>query len=233
MRQPVIGISPSIDMAVNYVFSDETHYLRRTYTEVLASVGAIPLILNVDMPLGAILSLCDGIVISGGEDIEPEMYNEVLLEAPGSLREPRHRLDWEYKLIDACDGVGMPILGVCYGMQLLNIYHGGTLYQDLPTERPDGISHVLTTHEVTFTDEFLGYKVGDVRQIASRHHQAVDRLGDGFAVCAEAPDGVIEAIRRDHLFGVQWHSESDITGVHIYRAFAEYCAPGLKQSVTI
>jgi len=232
MKQPVIGISPGIDVGIKYTQSASTHYLRRTYTEMLASVGALPIILNIDMPLGAVLSLCDGIVIAGGEDIDPELYKEAPTLPPGALIEPQVRVDWERQLIDACDEVGMPILGICFGMQLLNIHYGGTLYQDIATEiqLPDSIDHELTTHDVRFSQDFLGYKLGDVRPIASRHHQAVDTIPEQFSICATAPDGIVEAFRSDRHFGIQWHPESDLTGVHVYRAFAEHCAPHLVVS---
>lgn len=231
MKQPVIGIIPALDEGLKLPQSDSTHYLRRTYTEVLARVGAIPMILNIDMPIGAVLSLCDGIVISGGEDIDPTVYGEVLLDTPGATREPLARLDWERQLIDACDEVGLPILGICYGMQLLNVHYGGTLYQDIATELPEAIEHRLTAHDVTFRQDFLGYRSGDVCEIASRHHQAVDRIAEGFEISALAPDGIVEAIRSERHYGMQWHPESDLTGVHVYRAFVERCMamPKLNQ----
>lgn len=231
MKTPVIGIAPGIDLGAKLPQSASTHYIRRTYTEVLASVGAIPLLLNIDMPLGAIMSLCDGIVISGGEDIESELYGQKLLDVPGTFREPRIRSEWEFELIEACDLVGMPILGICYGMQLLNIYYGGSLYQDIGVQRPGSIEHKLTTHDVTFNDDFLGIKSGRVRPIASRHHQAIDRLAVGFSIYAEAPDGIIEAISNGRHYGMQWHPESDETGAHVYRAFVERCMHGQSRPV--
>ncbi len=228
MKQPVIGISPGFDDGTKLPEKRGSHYLRRTYTEVLKQVGAIPLILNLDMPMGAILSLCDGIVISGGEDIHPSLYGEEKLHIPGAVEEPLLRTEWEHELIEACDNVGMPILGICYGMQLLNIHYGGTLYQDIPLELPESISHNLTHHDVAFTADFLGYSSGDVRDVESRHHQAVHDVAPGFEVCATAPDGIIEAFKNARHFGMQWHPESDLTGVHVYRAFVEHCAPGLS-----
>lgn len=230
-QQPVIGITPALDMAVKLPLSQATHYLRREYTELLASIGAVPLILNIDMPLDYTIEQCDGFLISGGEDIDPSLYKEEPLEAISALREPRIRTEWEYDLLAACDRSGKPVLGICYGMQLLNIYYGGSLYQDISQEVPDAIGHQLTTHDVTFSQDFLGYGEGESMPIASRHHQAVDTLGEGVAVAARAPDGVIEAMTVKNHFGMQWHPESDITGARVYRAFVERCTPVLSAAM--
>lgn len=223
-KQPVIGIVPALDEGYRISeTADGTHLLFRQYTRVLASVGAVPLILNIDMPIESVVSMCDGIVVSGGEDLEPSTYNEVLVQTIGAVREPIARYQWERQLISACDDTGIPILGICYGMQMLNVYYGGTLYQDIATELPESIQHKLTTHDVTFRQDFLGYSDGDVRMIASRHHQAVDVVADGFEIAAIAPDGVVEAIVSDRHYGMQWHPESDLTGVRVYRSFVEKC----------
>lgn len=220
---PVIGIVPALDLAVKLPQSQATHYLRREYTELLASIGAVPLIVNIDMPLGYILEQCDGIVISGGEDLDPTLYAEEPMVVQGALREPRIRADWEYDLLAACDERQMPVLGICYGMQLLNVYYGGTLYQDISQEVPDAIGHFLTTHDVTFATDFLGYQADETMPTASRHHQAVDELGEGVKPAAHAPDGIVEAITVGRHYGMQWHPESDITGVRVYRTFIEAC----------
>lgn len=233
-KQPVIGIVPALDEGYRISeTADGTYLLFRQYTKVLASVGAVPLILNVDMSIGAVLSLVDGIVISGGEDLDPSLYNETLLESIGATREPVARYTWEKQLIAGCDEMGIPILGICYGMQALNVYYGGTLYQDIATELPESIEHKLTAHDVTFERDFLGYTAGDTRTIASRHHQAVDQIADGFEVSALAPDGVVEAFAGERHYGMQWHPESDITGVHVYRAFVEKCMADVKLSQSV
>lgn len=200
----------------------ERQFIRREYSYMLAQVGAIPIILNPDMPLSYIMKLCDGIVISGGADIAPHRYGQKKL--PEIERVESHiRYRWEDKLIRACDAFEIPILGICYGMQRLNVYYGGTLIQDIPSMLPDNIGHKNTIHEVVFHQDFLGMQQLGVEQINSRHHQAIDRLADGFEVCATAPDGVIEAIRGHGHYGMQWHPESDETGAHVYRAFVESC----------
>ena len=222
-NRPVIGIVPSFDNGVVIPGGAiDRLFLRREYTSLLASVGAVPLILNPDMPHEDIMEVCDGIVISGGEDIAPELYAaERILEV--ERVEPVERFEWETGLIEACDQEKVPILGICYGMQRLNIHYGGTLIQDIPRYLPDNVGHWKAMHEITFAHNFLGMKEAGVHKINSRHHQAIERLAEGFTVCATAPDGVIEAIEGHGHFGMQWHPESDMTGAHVYRGFIEEC----------
>jgi putative glutamine amidotransferase len=221
-KQPVIGIVPSFDEGNNIPAGGDVErvYLRFEYTRHIAEVGAVPIILNPHMSLESITSMCDGIVISGGEDIEPHFYGEEPIPST-RFNEPKSRFVWEMDLIEACDKSELPILGICYGMQRLNIHYGGTLIQDIPTALPDNIGHDVTQHDVTFSQEFL--TMNGVRTIASRHHQAIDRLAQGFDVVAKAPDGIIEAITGHGHYGMQWHPESDSTGIHVYRAFVDYC----------
>lgn len=223
-RSPVIGIVPSFDDG--QLFSPystiERQYIRREYSYMLAQIGAIPLILNPDMQLSAITEMCNGIVISGGADIQPRLYGQKRLSVVQRV-EPMKRFRWETKVIQACDTAGMHILGICYGMQRLNVHYGGTLLQDIPTMIPDNVGHDNQMHDVTFHQDFLGMRHLGVHSINSRHHQAIDQLASGFEICATASDGIIEAIRGHGHYGMQWHPESDETGAHVYRAFVEKC----------
>ena len=225
-KQPVIGIVPSFDEGT--VVSGGPNgikrvFLRRDYMKSIAQVGAIPLILSPEMPIESIVKLCDGVVISGDYDIDPTRYNEDPLPELREL-EPAERFDWETQLIEACDTANLPILGICYGLQRLNIHYGGSLIQDIPREIGTGVLHDNVEHEVTFADDFLGIPAGESRMVASRHHQALGRVADAVSVCATAHDGIIEAARvNDRHYGMQWHPESDETGVHIYRLFVEEC----------
>lgn len=233
-KHPVIGIVPSFDEGA--VISGGPQgikrvFLRRDYMEAVSRVGAIPLILSPEMPLETITRLCDGVVISGGHDIDPRRYDEEPLPEVRE-REPAERFEWEKVLIDACDEANLPILGICYGLQRLNVHYGGSLIQDIPRELGHAVQHDSAEHEVDFIEEFLGIPSGQSRMVASRHHQALGRLADEILVCARAHDGIVEAARvNGRHYGMQWHPESDETGVHVYRVFIEECMKLYGRSV--
>lgn len=222
VAQPVIGIVPSFDEGNNIPAGGDVKriYIRHEYMNRLAAAGAVPLILHPDMSCETITDLCDGVVISGGEDIEPHFYGA---EPMPSMRfnEPKTRFVWEMELIEACDKARLPILGICYGLQRLNVHYGGSLIQDIPTAVPENVGHDVTEHAVTFARPFLS--MSGTHTVASRHHQAVERLATGFDVAATAEDGIIEAIVGHGHFGMQWHPESDATGLHVYQAFVDHC----------
>lgn len=195
--------------------------IRREYSKQLQTAGASPIFLDNTIDPEVAAELCDGIVISGGEDIEPRFYKQDNRHVKAT--EPGERTEWERKLIDACDQRGVRILGVCYGSQLLNVHYGGTLYQDIAAETGSMLDHGKSTgaamHKVTFKNDFLGFSMGQTVRSVSRHHQAVNKLGRGFDVAAVAEDGIVEAISGNGHFGVQWHAESDGTAGKIYGAF--------------
>jgi len=157
----------------------------------------------------------DGLLLQGGADVSPRAYGEEPLkpEWSGDTVRDAYELELVHEFMEA----GKPILGICRGMQLINVALGGSLYQDLPTQCPHSQGHETTdydrnVHEVTFSADGKmkdWFKV-DGGKVASIHHQAVNRLGKDVVVEATAPDGVIEAIRwngRSFVCGVQWHPE--------------------------
>jgi putative glutamine amidotransferase len=158
----------------------------------------------------------DGLILQGGADVSPRAYGEEPLKPEWSGDPVRDA--YELELVHEFKEAGKPILGICRGMQLINVALGGSLYQDLPMQCPESQGHETTdydrnAHEVTFTPGgafarwFAGVQGG---RVASIHHQAVHRLGKDVVVEATAPDGVVEAIRwngRSFVCGVQWHPE--------------------------
>lgn len=234
-KRPVIGITLAYDKTGVIREGVEYGYIRKEYgAEVKAAGGeAIFLDENID-PITA-AELCDGIIISGGEDIEPIFYGQTNTFARPT--EPAERTAWEQKLIAACDKRSKAILGICYGLQLLNVHYGGTLFQDIRhefgSEFDHGSSSAPVFHNVTFAENFLGFVRGETVQVASRHHQAVHDLAPGFRPIAVADDDLVEAITNGRHFGIQWHSESDGTAAQIYSAFIKYCALSRKKDPTL
>jgi len=197
-----------------------------SYPSAVLQAGAIPVILAPlpDSRDAPILERLDGLLLSGGPDIHPHAYGQ---EPDPQLGVTEQRLDgWELALTRRALTSGLPVLGVCRGLQVLNVAAGGTLHQHLPDVVGEAINHRQSapgsepTHTVevepgTRLAELLGTGTADVN---SFHHQAIDRLGEGIRVSARAPDSTIEAIdwvggpSAAFALGVQWHLESLIAG---------------------
>jgi len=171
---------------------------------------------SVDM--GDYVRAIDGLVLQGGADLSPESYGENPLRPEWTG--DRTRDLYEIELFWECVIQGKPVLGICRGLQLINVALGGTLYQDLPTEVGGAVRHVdhdafdRNTHEIQIAPgSGLSKLYGQVQRatVSSIHHQAIRKLGRGLAVEAVSPvDGVIEAVRWDgasHVLGLQWHPE--------------------------
>lgn len=233
--QPIIGITMCFDNSDLIKPNVEYNYVRREYGLAVQKAGGQPLFLDPTIDPLVAAKLCDGVVISGGEDIDPSLYNQPV--AGTKQQEPRTRTDWERQLIDACDEWNRPILGICYGEQLLNVHYGGTLYQDIATDlhsqTDHGTSSAAAYHEIIFEQDFLGYRNGERTVVATRHHQAVRDVAPGFTVVARSGDGSIEAIAGRGHVGVQWHAESDDTAPKIYGAFVNSCIKQAQPSRAI
>lgn len=227
MTRPIIGITVSIDHGERLRAGHDYLYVKRAYAQAVARAGGHPILVSPELDPSAVAGLCDGLVISGGDDIPPELYGE---RPVAEMRpESRERTGWERQLLDGFAQGVTPLLGVCYGMQLINVHFGGTLVQDIATANSSAFDHGgggrATAHEIKIGDDsFLRPLFGESVTVCSTHHQAVARLAPGFRVAATAADGVIEAIERDHLLAVEWHPEADQTGAAIYRLLVERAA---------
>ena len=131
MSAPVIGITVSLDHGERLRAGHEYLYVKRAYARAVASAGGRPVLLSPELAPAAVAEICDGLVISGGDDIPPELYGESA--AARMQPESRERIHWERRLLDLFAQGAAPLLGVCYGMQLINIHFGGTLVQDIPS----------------------------------------------------------------------------------------------------
>lgn len=191
---------------------------RHKYHDSLAKKGAIACFIGYEHSLiPNYIQQFDGVIIAGGHfDHDPELYGQY--EIHPTIKRKSMRSQFEKELLEAFLPTKKPVLGICGGHQLINILHGGTLYQDIATEFKDEIKHTNTVppteaaHGVeivrgTKLHEWFGC---DKTQINSSHHQGIAQLGEGLVVNAVADDGVIEGIEDpNHHFclGVQWHPE--------------------------
>lgn len=164
----------------------------------------------------ALVGMSHGLLLTGGEDVEPRRYGQEPHPALGSVTPVRDEA--ELTALDEAMRLRLPVLAICRGVQLLNVALGGTLYQDLPSQRPGGLVHEQAApvahrwHGATVREGSRLHGIFGVRElfINSFHHQGIDRLADGLAASVWAEDGLVEGVEgTDHpwLFGVQWHPE--------------------------
>jgi putative glutamine amidotransferase len=179
----------------------------------MESSGGLPVIIPVGTNHLAIAEIIDGLLLTGGRDISPD-YSSQKPEVPEECinAENRMRIDFEFALLQNILAMNKPVLAICYGMQLLNIAHGGTLIQDIQLLNTGAYDHRTGTHDISIIDMPWKELAGSYK-INSFHHQAVLKPGDGLEVFARADDGIIEGIyKRAYNFcvGAQWHPERSI-----------------------
>lgn len=168
----------------------------------------------------------DGLLLAGGEDVDPPLYGETSRSGIGEIN--RRRDEQELGLIAAARRRGAPIFGICRGLQVVNVACGGTLVQDIPTEAPSPVEHQVRrpkdamAHAVTVS---AGDSLPSATfSVNSRHHQAIARLGAGLTATARSADGLIEAIEGEGIVAVQWHPENlreDPVSRRLFRSFRE------------
>jgi putative glutamine amidotransferase len=192
------------------------------YEEAVRRAGGEVRILDyaTDSP-AIIVSEVDGILLPGGDDVQPSLYGAAA-HATFEAAEPG-RDAYELELARRAADADVPVFAICRGIQVLNVSRGGTLVQDIPSQRPEAIAHEVRdtphtiAHDVWITEGSLLHALlrdridGDACPVNSRHHQAVETVGEGLVVSATAPDGVVEAVEdpsKQFCVGVQWHPEN-------------------------
>ena len=207
LNKPIICISNSSNYQVTGGNAPRQIVCPQSYPRAIALAGGVP-ILTCEFAEGELAVLCDGLLLSGGEDIEPELFGETLLNNSVCL-DPQ-RTQYELNLIRAFLAAHKPILAICRGFQLLNVVLGGTLYQDLLEQKglvhnhPD-IRHPVFTREGSLLRRLYGREF----KVNSTHHQAVKQLASGLMGTAWSIEGILEGYEHEALpiIGVQFHPE--------------------------
>lgn len=191
-------------------------YTPQNFVNGLQDAGASPLVLPIGTRNHAkqYVSMIDGLLLTGGYDVDPNLYNEHPI--PQLQATFPQRDTFELALIEAALEKGIPILGICRGMQLLNVYYGGSLYQDLPSQfKQDQLQHVqvssfdIPVHRIEVEPtSHLHTITGSSLMVNTFHHQGIKVLGEGLRAVATTADGLIEAFEAENILALQWHPET-------------------------
>lgn len=216
--EPLIGITTYLERASFGIWHQDAALLPREYADTVTRAGGVPVLLPpIGQGFAELVARLDGLLLSGGADVDPARYGQPPDPATEALRPDRD--DYEFALLAAALPTTLPILAVCRGMQVLNSALGGTLHQHLPHHtghdahrpRPGRFG----TNQVTLSQgSRVAAALGPSAKVRCHHHQAVAELAPTLTVVGTADDGTVEAVERPgsrFLVGVQWHPEQDPT----------------------
>lgn len=238
MNKPLIGLTPNHDPATGDIS------IRPTFLRALKSAGAIPVLLPLEYSaedMSRLVDTLDGFIFTGGPDVHPFYFGEDTHECCGKVSPVRDSM--ELGLLSLVMKAGKPILGVCRGMQLINIGLGGTIYQDIKNLFPNASSiahnqpfayeipaHTVNVEPGTKLSSITGLSDGGSLKVNSMHHQAVKAIAPGLTISAYARDGLIEAMEHPeypYLVAVQWHPEylweQDLDALRLFQSFVGAC----------
>ena len=231
--KPIIGVMPLWDD------DKESIWMLPGYMDGIKEAGGLPIIFPMTTDEEEIKQLCDmctGFLFTGGHDVSTELYHEKPI--PGMVDSCRTRDDMELKVLDIAVKQDKAVLGICRGIQFINAALGGSLYQDLPSQRPSAVEHHMTApydraaHKVKICEDSPLYKLLDKEKLGvnSYHHQAIKKLSPQLKAMAVSEDGLIEAVYipgKKYIWAMQWHPEFsfrvDQDSRKIFKSFVDAC----------
>ena len=239
---PVLGLTTYLQQAQTGVWDVYASFLPAIYLEGVNLAGGTAVLLPPQPADAAerVLDGLDGLVITGGRDMDPASYGQARHPATDEpVQANRDRDAWEFALIRGAIRRGMPVLGICRGAQVINVALGGTLHQHLPdvlghSRHQQGNAVFSTSAVRTVPGTRLAALIGESSDAQCYHHQAIDRLGEGLIISAQDTDGVIEAVEIPHgasgatvqgsenfVLAVQWHPEERLDDIRLFVAVVE------------
>lgn len=246
-HRPKIGITTRLDL------TNRRFYLGRDYAEAVECFGAIPVLIPLIPEKSYIENLCeslDGILLPGNDsDVDPLIYGEEPHKNLGNVIPEKDRTD--LLILEKADKLNLPVLAICYGMQILNVYRGGSLIQDIDSQIENSIKHEQgqplerNSHSLKIQQKTKLVRLitknklkMDNFKVNSHHHQSVKSIGENLSANAFATDGVIEGIEDDRkdrfVLGVQWHPElswkTDDFSKCIFEQFVNECSKYAKEN---
>ena len=235
MKIPLVGLTPQYDYERNRI------WIGPNYMDAIRAAGGIPIVLPLQIDkeeLAVIADSCDGFLFTGGPDISPFRFHEETIPGCGVVIPERDKM--EEDLFHIAMELGKPILGICRGIQIFNVFLGGTLYQDIPVQlgTASKIAHsqvsgiTVPSHSIAVEKKSLLYSILEKEyiQVNSFHHQVIKDLSPSFEVAGTSPDSLIESIYlrdRSFVLGIKWHPEhlfrTDEDSYKIFAAFVRAC----------
>ena len=234
-RPPVIGLTTYLEQAKQGVWDVRAAFLPQQYFDAVTASGGIAVLLPPqparDAVADAVLEGLDGLILTGGLDVQPELYGAQRHPLTDPARPDRDA--WELALFRGAEKRRMPVLAICRGLQVVNVARGGTLHQHLPeaigTDRHRVGGGVFATNTVEVeSGTALASLVGDgALDVHSYHHQGVDQLGDGLRVTARDDGGLVQAVESTgdgYVVGVQWHPEQNVEDRRLFAGIVDQAA---------
>lgn len=233
--KPIIGLTSQYEHLVNR----KMIRLNNTYVEAVAKGGGVPLIIPVIKGIDDIdpyLDIVDGIIFTGGEDVSSLFFHEEPIKEVDYICITRDRM--EIELFKRAYERGIPILGICRGLQLINIVLGGTLYQDINAQRPNSLGHLCGYnvqqgyHTIDIVADSILYDIFKEESLIvnSQHHQSIKDLAADLKITSRAKDGIVESIESTNdkwVLGVQFHPEAmideDNNFIEVFNYFMRVC----------